>query len=224
MRYKILMKRLGELAKIVLFDQAIALDHRGKQARGPSVSKLLPPPMDTRHPRGSRWWVDDLRREVGSNNEKDSRINGFEHLVRLQQILCSLLEKVSRARPYNKANIIKQTWSESSTSLRSRHIVDLALNESDRTARSSTSARIPSSAIPGHIHLRRLVAYSTVVYRRFEKLASKIPMSASTCENVVPDFKQPRNQAQVDSEWRVSTDVEECASGTEKLLMELEIN
>ncbi|GBP31318.1 hypothetical protein EVAR_31444_1 [Eumeta japonica] len=49
------------------------------------------------------------------------------------------------------ANIIKQTWSESSTSLRSRYIVDLALNESDRTPRSSTSARIPSPAIPGRV-------------------------------------------------------------------------
>ncbi|GBP16253.1 hypothetical protein EVAR_93622_1 [Eumeta japonica] len=38
------------------------------------------------------------------------------------------------------------------------------------------------------------------------------------------DFNQPKNQAQADSEWEVSTDVEECASGTEKLLMELGIN
>ncbi|GBP63227.1 hypothetical protein EVAR_89495_1 [Eumeta japonica] len=36
--------------------------------------------------------------------------------------------------------------------------------------------------------------------------------------------KTPKNQAQADSEWEVSTDVEECASGTEKLLMELGIN
>ncbi|GBP73540.1 hypothetical protein EVAR_89200_1 [Eumeta japonica] len=133
------------------------------------------------------------------------------------------------------ANIIKQKWSESSMSLRSRHIVDLALNESDRTPRSSASARIPSPAIPGRVSpqpsplsfklslqfkfpktVKRPVAYSSVVYRRFEKLAPKIPMSTSTCENVVPDFNQPKNQAQADSEWRVSADVDECASGTEK--------
>ncbi|GBP90797.1 Retrovirus-related Pol polyprotein from type-1 retrotransposable element R1 4 [Eumeta japonica] len=105
------------------------------------------------------------------------------------------------------ANIIKQKWSESSTSLRSRHIVDLALNESDRTPRSSASARIPSPAIPGCVSphpsplsfklslqfkfpktVKRPVAYSSVVYRRFEKLAPKIPMSASTCENVYPHY------------------------------------
>ncbi|GBP16951.1 hypothetical protein EVAR_70812_1 [Eumeta japonica] len=40
----------------------------------------------------------------------------------------------------------------------------------------------------------------------------------------VPDFNQPKNQAQADTEWGVSTDVEECASGTEKLLMKLGIN
>ncbi|GBP74399.1 PiggyBac transposable element-derived protein 4 [Eumeta japonica] len=40
----------------------------------------------------------------------------------------------------------------------------------------------------------------------------------------VPDFNQPKNQAQADSEWGVSTDVEECTSGTKKLLMELGIN
>ncbi|GBP23622.1 hypothetical protein EVAR_80239_1 [Eumeta japonica] len=38
------------------------------------------------------------------------------------------------------------------------------------------------------------------------------------------DFNQPKNQAQADFEWGVSTDVEECASGTENLLMELGIN
>ncbi|GBP06675.1 hypothetical protein EVAR_89499_1 [Eumeta japonica] len=31
----------------------------------------------------------------------------------------------------------------------------------------------------------------------------------------VPDFNQPKNQAQADSELGVSTDVEKCASGTE---------
>ncbi|GBP18160.1 hypothetical protein EVAR_12943_1 [Eumeta japonica] len=38
----------------------------------------------------------------------------------------------------------------------------------------------------------------------------------------VPDFNQPKNQAQADSNG-VSTDVEECTSGTKKLLMELGI-
>ncbi|GBP88965.1 hypothetical protein EVAR_87737_1 [Eumeta japonica] len=104
-----------------------------------------------------------------------------------------------------RANIIKQKWSESSTSLRSRHIVDLALNESDRTPRSSASARIPSPAIPGRVspHPPPLSSKLSiqfklpkteacclffVVYRRFEKLAPKIPMPASTCENVYPHY------------------------------------
>ncbi|GBP87084.1 hypothetical protein EVAR_99988_1 [Eumeta japonica] len=54
---------------------------------------------------------------------------------------------------------------------------------------------------------------------------------SSSCANPfasdpsVPDFNQSKNQVQADSEWGVSTNVEECASGTEKLLMmELGIN
>ncbi|GBP45802.1 PiggyBac transposable element-derived protein 4 [Eumeta japonica] len=53
---------------------------------------------------------------------------------------------------------------------------------------------------------------------------------SSSCANPfasdpsVPDFNQPKNQVQADFEWRVSTDVEECASGTEKLLMELGVS
>ncbi|GBP19487.1 hypothetical protein EVAR_102034_1 [Eumeta japonica] len=46
----------------------------------------------------------------------------------------------------------------------------------------------------------------------------------TTIQTPQNDFNRPKNQAQADSEWEVSTDVEECASGTEKLLMELGIN
>ncbi|GBP00114.1 hypothetical protein EVAR_74404_1 [Eumeta japonica] len=153
-------------------------------------------------------------------NRKPKRVKTFKELLFMNSIKESCLTPQTRkaiivtfateAPPTRTtqlalfwANIIKQKWSESSTSLRSRHIVDLALNESDRTPRSSASARILSPAIPGRVspHLsplsfklslqfklpktvKRPVAYSSVVYRRFEKPAPKIPMSASTCENV----------------------------------------
>ncbi|GBP96916.1 hypothetical protein EVAR_90674_1 [Eumeta japonica] len=100
------------------------------------------------------------------------------------------------------ANIIKQKWSESSTSLRSRHIVDLALSKSDQSLRSPVPARIPSPAIPGRSSaqpspssstsspqfkrpktVKTPVVCSSAVYRHFEKPAPKIPMSMSTCEN-----------------------------------------
>ncbi|GBP23623.1 hypothetical protein EVAR_80240_1 [Eumeta japonica] len=104
---------------------------------------------------------------------------------------------------FGKANIIKQKWPESSTSLRGpRHIVDLALSESDQSLRSPALARIPSPAIPGRSSaqpspssstsspqfkcpktVKMPVACSSAVYRHFDKPAPKIPMSMSTCEN-----------------------------------------
>ncbi|GBP29193.1 hypothetical protein EVAR_20554_1 [Eumeta japonica] len=111
------------------------------------------------------------------------------------------------------ANIIKQKWSESSTSLRSRHIVDLALSKSDQSLRSPVPARIPSPAIPGRSSAQPSPSSST------SSPQFKRPKTVN-----VPDFNQPKNQVQADFEWRVSTDVEECASGTEKLLMELGVS
>ncbi|GBP83598.1 hypothetical protein EVAR_49089_1 [Eumeta japonica] len=106
-------------------------------------------------------------------------------------------------KPRKPTNIIKQKWSESSTSLRSRHIVDLALSQPDQASRSPVPARIPSPAIPGRPSpqpstssstlssqfkrsktLRRPVACSSAVYRHFEKPTPKIPMLTSICENV----------------------------------------
>ncbi|GBP30465.1 hypothetical protein EVAR_20918_1 [Eumeta japonica] len=105
---------------------------------------------------------------------------------------------------------IKQKWS---TSLRSRHIVDLALSESDQSLRSPGPARIPSPAIPDRSSAQPSPSSST------SSPQFKRPKTVN-----VPDFNQPKNQAQADSEWGVSTDVEECTSGTKKLLMELGIN
>ncbi|GBP98574.1 hypothetical protein EVAR_14898_1 [Eumeta japonica] len=104
---------------------------------------------------------------------------------------------------------IKQKWS---TSLRSRHIVDLALSESDQSLRSPGPARIPSPAIPDRSSAQPSPSSST------SSPQFKRPKTVN-----VPDFNQPKNQAQADSEWGVSTDVEECTSGTKKLLMELGI-
>ncbi|GBP93830.1 hypothetical protein EVAR_67624_1 [Eumeta japonica] len=104
----------------------------------------------------------------------------------------------------------KTKWS---TSLRSRHIVDLALSESDQSLRSPGPARIPSPAIPDRSSAQPSPSSST------SSPQFKRPKTVN-----VPDFNQPKNQAQADSEWGVSTDVEECTSGTKKLLMELGIN
>ncbi|GBP36242.1 hypothetical protein EVAR_85489_1 [Eumeta japonica] len=105
---------------------------------------------------------------------------------------------------------IKQKWS---TSLRSRHIVDLALSESDQSLRSPGPAQIPSPAIPDRSSAQPSPSSST------SSPQFKRPKTVN-----VPDFNQPKNQAQADSEWGVSTNVEECTSGTKKLLMELGIN
>ncbi|GBP97680.1 PiggyBac transposable element-derived protein 4 [Eumeta japonica] len=99
---------------------------------------------------------------------------------------------------------IKQKWS---TSLRSRHIVDLALSESDQSLRSPGPAN-PFASDP----------------RSFVGAAISVILHIITTIQTVPDFNQPKNQAQADSEWGVSTNVEECTSGTKKLLMELGIN
>ncbi|GBP64947.1 hypothetical protein EVAR_41362_1 [Eumeta japonica] len=99
-------------------------------------------------------------------------------------------------------NTIKQKWS---TSLRSRHIVDLALSESDQSLRSPGPAQIPSPAIP-------------------DRSSAQPSPSSSTSS---PQFKRPKT---VNRRIRrrlipngVSTNVEECTSGTKKLLMELGI-
>ncbi|GBP13125.1 hypothetical protein EVAR_93091_1 [Eumeta japonica] len=60
--------------------------------------------------------------------------------------------------------------------------------------------------------------------RSFVGAAISVILHIITTIQTVPDFNQPKNQAQADSEWGVSTDVEECTSGTKKLLMELGIN
>ncbi|GBP08519.1 PiggyBac transposable element-derived protein 4 [Eumeta japonica] len=104
----------------------------------------------------------------------------------------------------------KTKWS---TSLRSRHIVDLALSESDQSLRSPGPAQIPSPAIPDRSSAQPSPSSST------SSPQFKRPKTVN-----VPDFNQPKNQAQADSEWGVSTNVEECTSGTKKLLMELGIN
>ncbi|GBP94243.1 hypothetical protein EVAR_7465_1 [Eumeta japonica] len=110
------------------------------------------------------------------------------------------------------ANIIKQKWSESSTSLRSRHIVDLALSKSDQSLRSPAPARIPSPAIPGRSSAQPSPSSST------SSPQFKRPKTVN-----VPDFNQPKNQVQADFEWRCRR-MWKNASGTEKLLMELGIN
>ncbi|GBP71824.1 hypothetical protein EVAR_80155_1 [Eumeta japonica] len=95
----------------------------------------------------------------------------------------------------------KTKWS---TSLRSRHIVDLALSESDQSQDLQVlreSLRQRSQIVRRRSHLRHPPHHIT--------------------NQTVPDFDQPKNQAQVP--WEVSTDVEECTSGTKKLLMELGI-
>ncbi|GBP75001.1 hypothetical protein EVAR_82419_1 [Eumeta japonica] len=97
------------------------------------------------------------------------------------------------------ANIIKQKWSESSTSLRSRHIVDLALSKSDQSLRSPVPANpfasdprsFVGAAISVIFHIITTIQtpqngrllFVLAVYRHFEKPAPKIPMSMSTCEN-----------------------------------------
>ncbi|GBP95811.1 hypothetical protein EVAR_83007_1 [Eumeta japonica] len=84
---------------------------------------------------------------------------------------------------------IKQKWS---TSLRSRHIVDLALSESDQSLRSPGPARIPSPAIPDRSSAQPSPSSST------SSPQFKRPKTVN-----VPDFNQPKNQAQADSEWGV---------------------
>ncbi|GBP52425.1 hypothetical protein EVAR_4708_1 [Eumeta japonica] len=78
---------------------------------------------------------------------------------------------------------------------------------------SAGPARIPSPAIPDRSSAQPSPSSST------SSPQFKRPKTVN-----VPDFNQPKNQAQADSEWGVSTDVEECTSGTKKLLMELGIN
>ncbi|GBP92683.1 hypothetical protein EVAR_81861_1 [Eumeta japonica] len=145
-----------------------------------------------------------------------------------------------------RANIIKTKWSESSTSLRSRHIVDLALNESDRTPRSSASANpfasdSRSSPHPSPLSFKLSLQFKLPKTVKYPQNWRPVAYSLRLCIDVLrswhPKYRcQPTrrkrmcqtstagNQAQADSEWRVSTDVVECALGTEKLLMELEIN
>ncbi|GBP56181.1 hypothetical protein EVAR_23621_1 [Eumeta japonica] len=77
----------------------------------------------------------------------------------------------------------------------------------------SSSCANPSPAIPGRSSAQPSPSSST------SSPQFKRPKTVN-----VPDFNQPKNQVQADFEWRVSTDVEECASGTEKLLMELGVN
>ncbi|GBP18815.1 hypothetical protein EVAR_93243_1 [Eumeta japonica] len=84
---------------------------------------------------------------------------------------------------------IKQKWS---TSLRSRHIVDLALSESDQSLRSPGPAQIPSPAIPDRSSAQPSPSSST------SSPQFKRPKTVN-----VPDFNQPKNQAQADSEWGV---------------------
>ncbi|GBP49803.1 hypothetical protein EVAR_83752_1, partial [Eumeta japonica] len=95
-----------------------------------------------------------------------------------------------------------------STSLRSRHIVDLALSESDQSLRSPGPARIPSPAIPDRSSAQPSPSSST-----------SSPFKRPKTVNV-PDFNQPKNQAQADSEWRCGR----MHVGHKKLLMELGIN
>ncbi|GBP50360.1 PiggyBac transposable element-derived protein 4 [Eumeta japonica] len=104
----------------------------------------------------------------------------------------------------------------------------------------SRSCAIPSPAIPDRSSaqpspssstsspqfkrpktVKRPVACSSAVYRHF---------AGTQNTDVDIDLRkrcaglhQPKNQAQADSEWGVD-DVEECTSGTKKLLMELGIN
>ncbi|GBP05208.1 hypothetical protein EVAR_76682_1 [Eumeta japonica] len=75
-------------------------------------------------------------------------------------------------------------------SLRSRHIVDLALSESDQSLRSPGPARIPSPAIPDRSSAQPSPSSST---------SSPQFKRPKTCA----DFNQPKNQAQADSEWGV---------------------
>ncbi|GBP96496.1 hypothetical protein EVAR_94019_1 [Eumeta japonica] len=116
----------------------------------------------------------------------------------------------SGVQTFDQKEYHKTKWS---TSLRSRHIVDLALSESDQSLRSPGPAQIPSPAIPDRSSAQPSPSSST------SSPQFKRPKTVN-----VPDFNQPKNQAQADSEWGVSTNVEECTSGTKKLLMELGIN
>ncbi|GBP76672.1 hypothetical protein EVAR_80467_1 [Eumeta japonica] len=92
---------------------------------------------------------------------------------------------------------------EVSTSLRSRHIVDLALSESDQSLRSPV--------------LRESLRQRSQVVRRRSHLSSSTssPQFKRPKTVNVPDFNQPKNQVQADFEWRVSTDVEECVGHRE---------
>ncbi|GBP82253.1 hypothetical protein EVAR_54998_1 [Eumeta japonica] len=81
----------------------------------------------------------------------------------------------------------KTKWS---TSLRSRHIVDLALSESDQSLRS-----------PGPAQTLR--QRSQIVRRRSHLRHPPHHHHNSNVPKRVPDFNQPKNQAQADSEWGV---------------------
>ncbi|GBP48679.1 hypothetical protein EVAR_103044_1 [Eumeta japonica] len=114
------------------------------------------------------------------------------------------------------------------------HIENLALKHSEQTPRSLVPSRSLSRlpVVRGHPRKRRhhppfkrprpvkrSVASSSVVHRYFEKPAPEIPSCSWMCEYEIPEF----NQAQVDFERVVSTDVEEHASDTRKLLIKLEV-
>ncbi|GBP78870.1 hypothetical protein EVAR_81132_1 [Eumeta japonica] len=107
----------------------------------------------------------------------------------------------------------KTKWS---TSLRSRHIVDLALSESDQSLRSPGPARnlasdprsfvgaSPSSSTSSPQFKRpktvKFLAYKMKFYCGVKK--SSLKMNHLNMYSV-PDFNQPKNQAQADSEWGV---------------------
>ncbi|GBP26617.1 hypothetical protein EVAR_18254_1 [Eumeta japonica] len=102
-------------------------------------------------------------------------------------IACNVLASTKRIFVYKYYH--KTKWS---TSLRSRHIVDLALSESDQSLRSPGPARIPSPAIPDRSSAQPSPSSST------SSPQFKRPKTVN-----VPDFNQPKNQAQADSEWGV---------------------
>ncbi|GBP16434.1 hypothetical protein EVAR_81134_1, partial [Eumeta japonica] len=103
----------------------------------------------------------------------------------------------------------KTKWS---TSLRSRHIVDLALSESDQSLRSpgpaNPFASDPRSFVGAAISVI-LHIITTIQTSQNVKYCAGL-QSAEESGALIPNG--------------VSTDVEECTSGTKKLLMELGIN
>ncbi|GBP88010.1 hypothetical protein EVAR_60015_1 [Eumeta japonica] len=90
-----------------------------------------------------------------------------------------------------RVTIPQRRWFQSSASLRTQHIVELALNETDETLQSSVPSRSPS----------------LTTSRRSLSSTSATPPPPHAPDQV-PEFYQLRNQAQVDSEQVVSIDVE----------------